>query len=376
MTFYGIAYVVALVIPGIIFKRFYYQGRFAKQFSQGLFADRLVTSIFWSIIIQVITVYLYFYLYKISYNSITKEIQTIYAKVVKDEFPEIQFEYVRHTLQYLGLSIIVGVALGIVLYQIVRYFKLDIKLSIFRFSNHWHYYFSGDILKTKEFRVQKRNYEIFSTDIDVVVKDNDGRTNMFTGTLTQYVLDKTGDLETIFLTDAKRWKIPSNKGIENNKKSKQEKHGDEYNKPIPGDCFIIPYGNILNMNVRYNFLQTQPYKNKSKIGNLFIVALTIVSFLCFFVALVYPWFVASGFWNKLLSSFSLFAAWVFLMGFSMSLNPKVKEENHLTTGGKILVAMLFVIFSILGLWIADQIAFHGSFPFISLTDLAPKTAHK
>lgn len=37
--------------------------------------------------------------------------------------------------------------------KIVRIAKLDITFSTLRFANIWHYYFKGEMVKTKDFRI-------------------------------------------------------------------------------------------------------------------------------------------------------------------------------------------------------------------------------
>lgn len=341
LTFFGLAYLIAIVIPGLLFKRFYFQGKFSKQFFDGLFVDRLLTNVFWGIVIQLITVFSYFWFFNIRLGDLINDINTYYKEFdTKKNIPLIEPKYIAHFLRYFGANIITAISLGCCCHLFVRFFRLDIMLSIFRFSNQWHYYFSGEALRFKEFRnrLKNKNNKVISTEVDVVVKESDGITNMFTGFLTQYTLCKTGELETIYITDTKRF----------------VKKDDTFkSKVIPGDCFIIPYNNILNLNVRYN-ITINPKSTRKIILKLLTRVLLVIALLSVFFAIIFPFFVAPGFWRKLFSSIILVSAWISLMNIALSLISENKNEVNLRTPLSIIIVAITTILLILwGLVVAQ-----------------------
>lgn len=361
LTLYGIAYIIALIIPGLFFKRFYFQGKFSKEFTQGLFADRIITNIFWSIFIQIGTLFLYCYWHEIPYDRIVSNLNLVYSKVVKDEFPDIQFFFIRHVIKYIGLSVVVAIGLGSAAHFFVRLFRLDVRFSVFRFSNQWHYYFTGDILKTKGFKIFGKKGVVLSTDIDVVIKESDGRTNMFTGTLSEYTVDRFGDLETLFLTNARRWKVKKDSESQADSRLRTEI------KNIPGDCFVIPYKNILNLNIRYNFLSKGDGNENFNILTRSLISVLGVAYVLFlFFTIVYPWIVAPGFWKKLFSFLFLMFSSTFLLSLLLSFNQKEQGENKVGWGARAIIVLLIVICFLVGLLFAGTIEFYQNFPFVRL----------
>ncbi|WP_293916602.1 MULTISPECIES: hypothetical protein [unclassified Sphingobacterium] len=354
LTFFGIAYVVAIVIPGLIFKRFYFQGKFSKQFFDGLFVDRLLTNILWGLFIQLITIFSYCWFFDVKSTELYTEINSLYTDYNQQKIPEFKFEYILHSLRYLMATIITAIASGWGLHLLVRFLKFDILFSIFRFSNQWHYYFSGEALRFKEFKKfsNGNTNKVISTEVDVVVKESDGITNMFTGFLTQYTLCRTGELETIYLTDTKRF----------------VKRDDNrfHSKVIPGDCFVIPYNNVLNLNVRYNVVNNHNPTTGiiKKVISMVILLLTI---LAVFFVIIYPWFVAPGFWRKLISCCVLLVSWISLMNFVLSVVGNDRDESNLKTPlAKIFVFFIAVFFGMWGFVIAKTttwIAIYEYFKF-------------
>lgn len=306
LTLFGVLYVVTFIIPGLIFKRFFYQGKFSKQFFEGLFTDRLLTYILWGIAIQLITIICYCLFFDIKAAELYLEFTNFYSSISKEKVPEFKFSYLQHMLRYLLATMICAIALGVGLHLLVRFLKIDIRFSVFRFSNSWHYYFTGESLNFKEFKAvnQLQNIKVLSAEVDIVVKTDDGRSNMFSGVLTQYTLSRMGELQTIYLTGAKRFSTSTTPG---------------YLKPIPGDCFIIPYGNILNINIRYN-IASKPNKRILKI--IFLGIILSATILSVFFAIIYPWFVAPTFWRKLTSCLIFCMGWFNLMNVVLSIANK------------------------------------------------------
>ncbi len=339
LTLFGVMCVVTFILPGLLFKRFYYQGKFSKQFFEGLFTDRLLTYILWGITIQLITVISYCLFYKIKAKDVYYEINTFYTYYSKDKIPEFKFSYIQHMLRYMVATTISAIALGFGLHLFVRLLQIDIKTSVFRFSNSWHYYFTGESLEFREFQNAStyQNGKVLSTEVDVVVKSDDGRSNMFVGTLTQYTLSKTGELQTIYLTQAKRFSTSTTPG---------------YLKTIPGDCFIIPYSNVLNINVRYN-KTINP--NRRILKRIILGSITGIITLSVFFAIIYPWFVAPTFWKKLFSCIVLCSAWFNAMSVMLSITVSDQKDAPIkSVVGRLITVFIVIILILWSLVIAQK----------------------
>ena len=127
--------------------------------------------------------------------------------------------------------------------KIVRYFKLDRKLKLFRFRNTWHYLFSGEIFSFPKADVNLYKNKVSDIElkyVDCMVKTAEGDV-IYEGVLVDYELSKEHGLEHIVLKDVKR------------KLFKDALLRDEESdfQGIPGHTFIIPYAQMLNINITY-----------------------------------------------------------------------------------------------------------------------------
>ena len=292
ITISSIVFIVMLIVPGVFFKRFYFRGQFTKQFTNGLFADRLITSIFWGLIVQVITFLLFNKSLNLSYEKIKKPVSSVYANLAKNSMPDLSTENFTYLLAYLLASIFVAALLGCLSHGFIRFFKIDSKFEVFRFANHWNYYFKGDSMDFGEFKSRKTG-KVLSTSIDIVMEDGSGKTKMFSGFLTQYQISaESGALESLYLTDAKRYSTTSGAF-----------------KPVPGDCLVIPYNKVVDMNIRYNIrVVNRTFYNK--IIQAVIVLISISSFI--FLA-VYPWFLEINLWQKILGIICSILTWLLVV---------------------------------------------------------------
>ena len=247
ITIVSILVIIFLFIPGFFFKRFYYTGQFTKQFHSGTFAERFITSIFWGLIIQLISLAFFNSKYDISYDSVIK----FYDKVKSNQLPDCSSDVLLHLLIYMGLTVSTAMLLGIISHKFVRVCRLDIHVPVLRFSNYWNYYFKGDL---SSLRPNKRG-KVISTNLDVITEDGSGATKMYRGFLVNYTISPlTGELETIVLSNSERW----------------SKSADKF-KTIPGDSLVIPYKTVININMRYNIKE-----NKTNIRQTFLNAIAML----------------------------------------------------------------------------------------------------
>lgn len=321
VTLFSFAYIVILIVPGIIFKRFYFQGAFSGQFNTGLFADRIITSLFCGILVQIISILTFSRIINVSYLDWRLMLQTLYRNIVDNKLPVITPDQLLNVLFYAVYSVALAAALGFFLFKIIRIFGLDLKFPAFRFHNQWHYYFKGEILRTPEFKSTSRG-RVLSTEVDLMLKDNDGKSNLFSGLLTQYTLNTKSELDTIYLTGASRFS-QSEKGM----------------KHIPGDIFIIPFSTVQNMNIRYNF-QVRQNREIAKYIALSVSGLVLIG------SLVYPWLLDLDIWRKIAGGITLFFSWLYFSILIMSFFPPNSGMQRLSTGARITTVTLLLSFAI------------------------------
>ncbi|MDI1322271.1 MAG: hypothetical protein PSV36_05945 [Algoriphagus sp.] len=335
ITIVTILYIVILVVPGVFFKRFYFQGPFANQFQSGQFADRFVTSLFWGMVTQVVTFFLFINTFNVEYSSLFEFLTKTHEELKENKVPNMEFEKLTNFLLYLFASVTVAIFLGHMAFQFVRLFKLDINTNVFRFSNKWHYHFSGEILRTKEFRNNLAiSGKVEATLLDVLVKYGEGDDRLFSGNLIQFTTAPDGNLETLYLAGTRRYSNSKGENIPA--------------KEIPGDCFVIPYQNVLNMNVQYILSKTGEKKRQVLFekGKLFFAQLFI--FFSLIGVFLYPWYFAVSILAKIGATFLLLFSWVSIVIF---LSNFLGDKKEFGIKGSLFLFTLFGVFLILGLWI-------------------------
>ena len=142
-------------------------------------------------------------------------------------------------LYYCTYVIAVSFCAGHISRKIVRIFKLDRKFRLFRFSNDWHYLLSGEFL---DFPEVPDNPEEVSFKLVNVLTEVGGKQMIYIGELIHFTLSDEGGLENIVLKDAKR-RLLEDDLLEN-----------RYYE-IPGRYITIPYKTIININIRYFYLE-------------------------------------------------------------------------------------------------------------------------
>lgn len=324
-TISSLVFIVCIIVPGVIFKRFYFQGQFSKQFGAGLFADRLVTSIFCGLCVQITTYLVISNSLNFTYNDIHQKVELTYKKIFQNTLPDFSYYEIRIILLYLFWSVIFAACLGGIIHYIIRFFRLDVLFKVIRFDNEWHYYFTGKVLQTPEFKNSKKG-KILSVNVDLILNDGSADNKLISGYLTQYTLSpKTAQLDFICLTSAKRY-------------SKDRKVWTD----IPGDCFIVPYEKVIDINLLYNV----PEVNQSRREKIFTF-LSVLGFIIILIALVFPWFLNLSPTRKFFSSLSLMVSMLwFVVTILSPFQPK--PENRLKAGAVMLCAVLFLAFG----WIA------------------------
>lgn len=226
-------------LPGLLFRRIYYSGEFAKQYTP----KNLVLAIFYSMIIGIVVLYCSGLIYNQSvssffkWNTISSEtckniLEELYKKPSSLNSIDLLFDelFVKKILFFLLIIVSTSIVSSSFIYILVRTFKLDKRISFLRFSNHWYYYLRGEFLQFKQFKTKYKSIELVLADI--LVNTSDGNNILYTGNVSQYEIDKqTNSLDSIYLSDA------------------QKKVGNDVSD-INSTCLVIPYKNVLNINLR------------------------------------------------------------------------------------------------------------------------------
>ncbi|ACT95422.1 conserved hypothetical protein [Dyadobacter fermentans DSM 18053] len=182
----SVIFVVLLIVPGVVLKRFYFQGHFTKEFGIGIFADRLITSIFLGILVQIVSFLLLGKIYGFTFETIKKPATMAYESVTTAKFHEVTSQHLWVAFGYLITSLVVAATLGQVAHLLVRALRLDSRFSLLRFNNQWYYFFRGDIIYSKNFRSLPKG-KVIETYVDIILNmEEGGKHKMVSGFLSDY----------------------------------------------------------------------------------------------------------------------------------------------------------------------------------------------
>lgn len=281
---------MVFLFPGVLFRKFYFSGKFGNQFDQGNLLERLLISIFFSFMCLIFT-YLSFSsldvffglkpLDDINFKTISGVFKTLSENKYPDEFTD---ETKFKSFVYILITIYVLAGLvGLLTKNIVRIFSLD-SISVLKFRNNWHYLSEA----YKENAVSRKIGDQHTTFVDVLLKSDD-KDVLYTGILNNFILNSDDRLENIVLSNAYKFLSVSDKekikAIELSIKEKENiyiKHKEYedrviYKKSIDGNLLVLSNDKILNINFTY-------VKTSNKINTYkryffkFIYVLYIVAF--------------------------------------------------------------------------------------------------
>lgn len=221
-------------LPGIAFKRAYLSSVFSRKVKFSGLLDEVFWAVFPSIVmhfIAVATIRLFS-----AMSGVPFDFASVIDVIVGDtNYRDGLATYLLYCISVIGMAFVAGH----VSRRIVRVLKLDRRFRLFRFSNDWHYLLSGEFLDFPE--VPDHPEEVSFKLVNVLTQAG-GETMIYIGELIHFTLSDDGGLDTVVLKDAKR-RFLSDDLVEN-------RYYD-----IPGRYITIPYKTILNINIRYFYLE-------------------------------------------------------------------------------------------------------------------------
>ncbi len=143
---------------------------------------------------------------------------------------------------------------GLLLHIAIRRAKLDLRYSVLRFHTPWFYLFSGERLDFKDKgAMTPARPPLITGRPDFtrvqVVSGQGGDAYLYDGILSNYELDRDGNLSRIDLIEARRRKF------EDDAEAPEFRTTDEVWYPIVGDYLIIDSEEITDLNVVYVWLE-------------------------------------------------------------------------------------------------------------------------
>ncbi|OCB77337.1 hypothetical protein [Flavobacterium crassostreae] len=340
LTLGFIAFFISIVIPGIIFRRFFFYGEFSKQFNT---KDPVLHSVFFSIIPGIVIQIITFISYNLSigFDASYLDVFTIFRDITSDGTNGTQ----KATKNFINNELVgfFWYSIGVFVFasfsgwfcsRLIRTLKWDKKYKLFRYNNQWYYIFSGEVLNMKKFedahhvsfksnKGQEQDTLMTYADILVSVSEQNDRKELYTGYVVDYDLksDDITQLDKIYLIDTHRYKKKEKNIYKKGVESKEVEPKQSRNRlKVPGDIFVLNAKNIVNLNLTYipsvkkkiekekKEAKKQRVFSKIQIGYLiFIVLVILIHFFYKFLNLdqtiLSDYFISISFWGKLLVIF-------------------------------------------------------------------------
>ena len=254
-------FLLVLLYPGFIFRRFYYTEEFSREYFKQTITDLLVAAILPSAFLHIAG---YFLFIRHHYTIDVATIGTLLSGTsdgarVTAAFQSIYVHAMGIVSYFIAVSFLAAIG-GLMAKYVVRKLKLDRKFKLFRFQNEWHYIFSGEILDFP--RVPGNADDISIRYIDALVKSDQG-TIIYTGILADYVLSRDGGIDRIYLTNVKRRYLKDDRTGD-----ALDNETDERYYYLPGQFFIIPYTQIINLHITYYKIEVTDVELTEELDNI------------------------------------------------------------------------------------------------------------
>lgn len=340
LTILTLLYVIFLIVPGILFQKVYFSEYYKKQYSFGVFADRLVVSVFLGLAIQSLSAYInllrhnYFNNTDFTVKSVYKKIRFSHKGLAENTLPNVSDNDIQIFIFQIAISLFVTIALGYIFRLLVIWSRLDLRNSFFKVKDDWSYIFT-DKKRRFDLSNQLGKRRFLGTKLNVLTRENKNKIYLYSGYYYDHTFKADGELESVMIKGA-------SKHYEYDHKTSEKGKIDA----IPGSLFIIPYSDILNVNIEYEY--------ETKTGNN--------SFLNFFFNLVlivpiifpaYPWITEASIFRKIIAMVIFLFSYFFYAGLISVIKdyfmPKDKnsksvskenEKNGLTS--KVITMILFI----------------------------------
>lgn len=252
-----------LVAPGLAFFSAYHSGRFSIRYSNLTLPDQVFRSVIPGLTIQAFLIWVINHCSWLGYTVHLDTLGVLLLGAKEDKSIKEAFTMLSDTLGVILLYhitvITISALLGWASKEIVRYKKWDRRYYWLRYDNTWYYLLTGEVLEMPEEPIGISLNEVDHLDfvfVDVLVKLEKSNV-IYSGILAHFELAADGGLQSVYLAAAQRKDLTTGKtdntapvdigALANETVSSQ--NSTYY--PVEGDILIIPYAQILNLNLSY-----------------------------------------------------------------------------------------------------------------------------
>lgn len=335
-----------IILPGIVFRRFYFYGDFSKQFRiKEPLHHLFISNIIPGVVLLVFTLLLLRHLDWIS------ELKTLYPQIrhslievsLQTSNPEslITDDFLEDISKIALSTFILAFLSGYLISRTIRLFRLDIKYKLIRYKNGWYYLFSGEISSFEKFKenlnlkneIRKKKF-FYPPLVDILIQQGSEKL-LYSGVLLDYEVsqDNLLKLERVYLKDTQRY---------------SEREGKVVPVNIPGDLFVLDTNNLINININYPKISSTDYlqkkekqrkKQKEVLGFFYvllgfiIIALFVAFLISFFINIGWSFYDSQRWFQKIILMFAVLQ-FISLFLPNKDTTRKTTEKNHTKSKSK------------------------------------------
>lgn len=259
-------FVLLLLLPGVLLSYSYRRGFFQRSpVTLGPIRDEIGRGIVLAVIIHPLALLLVDLF--TGWTPSTRVFLAVFAEVGTVETEAVSRQLVGGLWYLVGTNVGAAVV-GSLAHGGVRWWNLDLRYNRFRFSNEWHYLFSGE---ARVFKVDEEERTIASIEesldwdfefvfVSVVVVMDPNTPVLYWGVLSDYFFDASGRLEKIVLEGAQRRPLLSEGDRTSGQSAPQGEEEPEAPRMPPeserfysvrGAYLVVQYENVQTLNVEY-----------------------------------------------------------------------------------------------------------------------------
>jgi hypothetical protein len=240
--------IFVLLSPAILARRVFFTKELSKAFSARNTIQEIFSSIFLSGLLHAAGIAVF---RRCGYEIDVKLVmQLLFDPASIVDYSSITAH--QDDIAFYFLSVSLGAAtLSYLLRNTIRTMQWDRKWEFLRFDNTWYYLFSGEAAQIRKYQAQQMRNATYGLPnqrfVDVLTKSGDKR-YLYTGNLVDYQLGSDNRLEYIVISSPSRQLV------------REKEDEPVVKKQITSEYFVIPFSEILNINVRYLYLEEDSSK--------------------------------------------------------------------------------------------------------------------
>ena len=243
---FGALLLLIFLFPGFLFRIGFFNGPYSKRNIHSSFIDELIISILPALVFQIVgySILEHVLNYDVDIHLLYQVIAGPSAGFKEDlDYQKLEYSLIGF-LYYTSSIAAISFLIGYISRILVLKYHLDMMTHWLKVNNDWYYLLSA---KKINFERRKKNQtEVDIIQVDLLMETQDSP-YIYSGIVQDFFLSSSNGLDTIYLIDVYRRKLPSDKA--DPQASETDPESRYYQ--MPGNIFVAPYTEIKNLNITY-----------------------------------------------------------------------------------------------------------------------------